>query len=399
MFFLGAPVSCGQVAERWFSLGEKLSFVVLPARYERIPFNKGASVRMKRPLFAFCLALMATVSLAAAPVRKGQELTEINARASKGKLVIANRASGTISVIDAASDRVTGTYPLPAGAKMPEPMYVVYAHDRVFVGDRANNRVAVFHPRTFAVETTVPAGAGIWHMWADPFDQQLWVNNDIDKTCTVIDPRTLTVRATVPTPADLAAAGGKPHDVILDPFDGQFAYVTLIGVAGAFDYVVKFSTTTFTEVARAAVGKDPHISATAHNDLLYVPCQNSNVVQVLRRDTLAPVTTLAIPGAHGAGMAADGHTFYTTNFTGGGTAGLWAINTATNSIISEAVDTPFAVPHNLALTPGWNNRKLYVTHSGATASQVTVYKLKGRIPVFHKTIAVGFNPFGLAYVP
>lgn len=356
-------------------------------------------MRMKRRFFVFCLAVITTVSLAAAPLRKGQESFETAARAPKGKIVIANRASGTISVLDAASDRITGTYPLPAGARMPEPMYVVYARDRVFVGDRANNRVAVFNPRTFAVETTVPAGAGIWHMWADPFDHQLWVNNDIDKTCTVIDVSTLTVLATVPTPADLAAVGGRPHDVILDPVNGDFAYVTMIGVAGAFDYVVKFSTTTFAEVGRAAVGKDPHLSATAMNDVLYVPCQNSNVVQVLRRDTLATVTSLPIPGAHGAGMAADGHTFYTTNFTGGGTDGLWAINTHTHSIVGEAVDTPFAVPHNLALTPGWNNRKLYVTHSGATASQVTVYKLKGRQPVFHKTIAVGFNPFGLTYVP
>lgn len=324
-----------------------------------------------------------------------------------GKMVIANRASGTISVIDVALDRVIGTYALPAGSKMPEPMYVVYSGNRVFVGDRANNQVAVFNPRTFAVETTVPAGAGIWHMWADPFDRQLWVNNDIDKTCTVIDPRTLQVLATVPTPADLAAAGGKPHDVILDPVAGQFAYVTLVGFAGAADYVVKYSAQTFTEVDRAPVGKDPHISATSQNNLLYVPCQNSNVVMVLNRDTLDPVTTIPIPGAHGAGMAFDGSVFYTTNFTGGGSDGLWAINTATNTVAGEAVDTPFAVPHNIALTPdrgvffpqGRGGRKLYLTHSGATASQVTVYKLKGGLPVFHKTVTVGFNPFGLAFVP
>jgi hypothetical protein len=91
-------------------------------------------------------------------------------------------------------------------------------------------------------------------MWTDPFDRQLLVNNDIDKTCTVIDPLTLQVLATVPTPADLALAGGRPHDVILDPINGQFAYVTLIGVAGAVDYVVKYSTQSFTEVGRAAVG-------------------------------------------------------------------------------------------------------------------------------------------------
>jgi streptogramin lyase len=327
-------------------------------------------------------------------------------RSPAGKMVIANRASGTITAIDAASDQIIGTYALPAGAKMPEPMYIVYTRDRVFVGDRANNRVAVFNPRTFAVETTVAAGAGVFHMWADPAGQQLWVNNDVDKTCTVIDPLTLQTLATVPLPADLVAAGGRPHDVILDPAAGQFAYVTMIGFAGAADYVVKFNTQTFAEAGRAAVGKDPHISATARNHLLYVPCQNSNALIVLNRDTLDPVTTIPIPGAHGAGMATDGATFYTTNIAGGGSDALWTINTATNTVAGEAVDAPFATPHNIALTPnrgvffpGQGTHKLYLTHSGATANQVTVYKLKWGAPVFHMTVTVGFNPFGLAFVP
>lgn len=75
---------------------------------------------------------------------------------------------------------------------------------------------------------------------------------------------------------------------------------------------------------------------------------------------------------------------------------------------SPLIDTPFATPHNIALTPGRGffftkdhgaGRKLYLTHSGATANKVTVYKLKNNIPEFHREITVGFNPFGLAFVP
>jgi DNA-binding beta-propeller fold protein YncE len=373
-------------------------------------------------LIAFCLLLAAfavlngkgSASSAQAPQdpptldrEENETQDSYGFRSPAGRIVIANRASGTISVIDVAADRIIGTYALPAGERMPEPMYVVYTRQRVFVGDRANNRVAVFNPRTFAIETTVPAGAGVFHMWADPFGRQLWINNDVDKTCTVLDPLTLRTLATVPMPADLAAAGGRPHDVILDPANGQFAYVTLIGFAGAADYVVKFSTQSFTEVARAAVGKDPHVSATARNNQLYVPCQNSNVLLALNRDTLVQEASLTIPGAHGAGMAVDGGAFYTTNFSGGGQDGLWTINTDSNTVVGEAVDTPFAVPHNIALTPGRGpffgrgrgQRKLYLTHSGATASQVTVYKLRGDQPVLHKRLTVGFNPFGLSFVP
>lgn len=317
-----------------------------------------------------------------------------------GKIVVANRASGDISVIDAQSGALIANVDLPPGDFTPEPMYVVYtlARDRVFVGDRANNRVVVFDARDFSVEATVPTGAGVFHMWADALSRQLWVNNDIDNTSTVINPRTLEVITTVDTPADLVAQGGKPHDVILDPI-GRFAYVTVVCLPGDNDYVVQFSTRTFKELNRAPVGKDPHVSLTWRNNLLYVPSQNSNVVNVLNRRTLEPVTDIAVPGAHGAGMTLNGRVFYTTNLPGGGSDALWAIDTRSNTVIGEAVDTPYAVPHNIALTP--SGRMLFLTHSGATSDKVTFYTTTRHdpTPVFAGEVTVGLNPFGLAYVP
>lgn len=317
---------------------------------------------------------------------------------ARGRIVVANRASGTISVIDVQSDQVIGTFALPAGPKPPEPMYVVHSRMRLFVGDRANSRVVVFDARRFTVETTVPTGAGLFHMWGDPLDRQLWVNNDIDKTATVIDPITLDVICTVPMPADLIAMGARPHDVILDPVFGQFAYISIIGVPGPNDYVVKFSTWTFKEAGRAAVGKDPHLSAARQDGYLYVPCQNSNAVVVLDRYTMQQAEAIPIPGAHGAGMANDGKVFYTTNLPGGGPAGLFAIDTGTLSVISGGFDTSYATPHNIALTP--NGRKLYLTHSGGTSDKVTIYSssTRGGIGSLIGEVTVGFNPFGLAFV-
>jgi DNA-binding beta-propeller fold protein YncE len=97
-------------------------------------------------------------------------------------------------------------------------------------------------------------------------------------------------------------------------------------------------------------------------------------------------------------MPRNGRTFYTTNLPGGGVDGLFAIDTKTNTVIGNAVDTLFPVPHNNALT--LNGRKLYVTHSGATAGKVSIYKIdrKTRLPVFKTDITVGSNPFGLAFV-
>ena len=130
---------------------------------------------------------------------------------SAGKVVVANRVSGTISIIDTRTDQVADTIALPATGIAPDPMYVVYTHvgHRVFVGDRNNNRVVVFDADDFSVEGIIPTGNGIFHMWADPQNRQLWVNNDIDNTVTVIDPATLQVLTTVPMPTDLVADGGK----------------------------------------------------------------------------------------------------------------------------------------------------------------------------------------------
>ena len=62
------------------------------------------------------------------------------------------------------------------------------------------------------------------------------------------------------------------------------------------------------------------------------------------------------------------------------------------------MDAPFAVPHNIALTP--DGSKLYVTHSGATADKVSVYTVGADgVPVFSTDVTVGLNPFGLAWVP
>ncbi len=314
------------------------------------------------------------------------------------KIVIANRLSGTISVIDTKTDDVIGTYDLSDDIHTAEPMYVVYnpKNHSVFVGDRANDRVIALNADDFSKKADINTGSGVFHMWADPRGKQLWVNNDIDNSITVIDPSSFTVITTVDIPSDLVNMGGKPHDVVLGPF-GQFAYVSIVGFSGDSDYIIQYNTNTFSEVGRVAVGKDPHLSLTRKNQFLYVPCQGSNAVYVINRYSLKIKKILEIPGAHGAGMALNGRTFYTTNLPGGGSEGLWAIDTRKNKIIGS-IDSPNPIPHNIALTP--NGKKLYITHSGGTADQVSIYTFKrhSRIPVYSKSVTVGLNPFGLTFV-
>jgi len=315
-----------------------------------------------------------------------------------GKIVVADRASGTISVVSARTGVLLATVDLPPGDNAPEPMYVVPypAKNRVFVGDRANDRVVAFDSRTFEVVGTAQAGAGVFHMWGSNVTRQLWVNCDIDNTMVVIDMRTLDTVAVIEAPADLVAQGAKPHDVFVSP-DGFFAYVSFLGIPGGPGYVVQYDALTREEIGRAMVGDDPHLSMTLRNPYLYVPAQGSGMVHVLDRFSLAPVTDIPVPGGHGAGMTRDGRYFYTTNLPGSGTDALWTIDTTTNTLVGDPVDTPYEVPHNIALTP--NGRVLFVTHSGEN-DKVTIYRVRGDNPVpeYAGEVTVGLNPFGLAYI-
>lgn len=320
------------------------------------------------------------------------------ARDGGGRVIVANRGSGTISVIDAGSGALAGTYALPAGPFVPEPMYVTHspAHRRVFVGDRRNSRVVVFDAKDFSVEATIPAGNGVFHMWDDDTSRHLWVNNDIDKTVTVINTEALAVVTTFPLPADLVAAGGRPHDVLLDPTNDA-AFVTMIGLPGPSDYVVKYNSQTFHETGRAAVGKDPHLALSRADDRLYVPCQGSDQLVVLERQTLAQLDAVHLPAAHGAAVSRDGRHFYTTNIAGGGAEGLWAVDGRTGAVLGSA-DTPYNTPHNISLTP--DGRRLYVTHSGAN-DKVTIYTVspESPTPALAGEVTVGSNPFGIAFIP
>ena len=341
----------------------------------------------RSPRLALVLSCAALIAATLAPAWAVDE----------GYVVIANRGSGDISVIDVATDSAV-TLPL-SGINPPEPMYVVHspAKGRVFVGDRANNRIVVLRATDFSVEATVAAGNGVFHMWASSAVDQLWVNNDVDNTITVVDTITLEVIQTIPLPADLVALGGKPHDVILAA-NAPYAYVTMLGFDGPADYVVQYSTTSFAELNRAMVGKDPHLSLNRQTGKLYVPCQNSNSVFVLDRTTLDELEVLIVPGAHGAGMTRNGKIFYTTNLPDGGIDALFTIATKTDTVLDDAADAPVAVPHNIALTP--NGKKIYVTHSGSN-SVVTVYTAtrQDAVPDYLTTVEVGDNPFGLAFVP
>ena len=85
----------------------------------------------------------------------------------------------------------------------------------------------------------------------------------------------------------------------------------------------------------------------------------------------------------------------TTNLAGGGVDAVSQLDRLLTGV-TDAVDTPFAVPHNL--TVDRFGEHAFVTHSGGTANQVSIIELGGSGFGGVTSVTVGTNPFGIALV-
>jgi YVTN family beta-propeller protein len=294
-------------------------------------------------------------------------------------VVVTNRGGASLTVIDAKTDAVKQTVTI-AGS---EPMYVVYVKKthRLYVGDRAQNKVHVLNPVTFQVESSVDVGRGVFHMWADGQGDQLWVANDLDNTVSVIKLSDRSVRT--------LALDAKPHDVFLTA-DGQTAFISLL-INGAADKVVRFNAKTLVKESEADVGEDPHLYFVEQDQKLYVPNQEGGLF-VLGRD-LTLDYRLSLEGSHGIFPSRDGQYVLMTNLPG---KQLYSLNTRNRSLAEIPLDVSVHNPHNLVLNG--DSKKAFVTHSGPAAIQVTVYDMDGQGKIkFSKTVMAGTNPFGIAY--
>ena len=73
-----------------------------------------------------------------------------------------------------------GFEPVYLGAEVPLP-------DIELALKHTHAEVVVLSARDFSLKGTVPAGNGVFHMWASPAVHQLWVVNDVDNTTAICD--------------------------------------------------------------------------------------------------------------------------------------------------------------------------------------------------------------------
>ena len=315
-------------------------------------------------------------------------------------ILVANRASGTVSIVDVTTDTVTQTITLPAGSSPAQASYLSYSssQDQIYVGDDANSRIVVFDGETLNQVDILAMNQDVFHIWNN--GTQLWAVDRLAKVVSVFELSTGNKLADVPIPTDLETLGGEPHDVVVDD---THAYVTILGVTGD-DQLVKFSTVTFSEVGRTAVGEDPHVTLHPTDRRVFVACQDSDNLFVIDRDTMIESKEISLLGGHGVWIPPQGQTLYVSNFPshitagtpGPGADGLFSVDLGSETESGSVATNPQA--HNLVSTP--DGTKLYLTHSNS-AGVVTVFDISDPdgLPRNPSSISVGSVPFGIAYMP
>lgn len=107
--------------------------------------------------------------------------------------------------------------------------------------------------------------------------------------------------------------------------------------------------------------------------------------------SISEISQRSLTGAHGIFASPDQKDLYVTNISGQQIYGL----DASDNILKSTASAIEKTPHNVAINPDGN--KLFVTHSGPTASIVLAYTVKNGFVSPRKTINVGKNPFRLVY--
>ena len=312
-----------------------------------------------------------------------------DAKCNQGTIIVANRADGTLTILDANDGEELEVVELPYNEDFqdrPDPVDVVSVNGLYYVGDRANNRVLVFDGVSNELVQIVPAGAGIWEMAVDNRGTQLWVNNQLDNTSTIIDLSSFVPIRTIEAPAGVG--NGVVHDVVLSP-SGDEGFVTYVGDGGA---VVKWSSGAGTQLAinTANVGDNLRATLSFRFNCLYVPSTDSNTVHVLFTGDLFQEQTIAIADPFDAVPTRDGSYVYITSTTNDA---IYTLDIANNVLLDTVVTTPVVNPTKLTVSAN----RLFVAHSDADMVTVYSFSSSSPIPILIDAIDVGDNPYGIAH--
>ena len=284
---------------------------------------------------------------------------------------VANSASGTVSVINTATNVVTKT--LTVGAN-PYAVTLIPSGNFAYITNGNSNSVSIINTTTNTVTGTIAVGTNPYGITTSPDGTKVYVTNNGSNTVNVINTATNTVTATIPV-------GINPFGVIVSP-DNSKLYV----VNGTGNTVSVINTATNTVTATVPVGTNPRrISITPDGTRLYVSNSVSNNVSVINTATNTVTATVPVGTAPlGITVSLDGEKIYVANATN---ASISVINTATNTVVSTIPvgNTPYGV----SLSP--DGTKLFVVNSGSNSVSV----ISAATNTVTATVPVGNAPFSI----
>ncbi len=286
---------------------------------------------------------------------------------------VTNSGSGTVSVIDPATNTVEAT--IPVGV-FPRGITLTPNGDFAYVANFNSDNVSVINTATNAVEATVltqrPDDVAV-----SPDGSLVYVST-LFQGVVVINTATNSVITNIPV-------GTSPGGIVFS-LDGVFAYVANFSSAN----VSVIATATNTVVATIPVGTSPtELEITPDGSQIYVVNQGNNTVSVINTATNTVVATVTGVGsvAVGIDISPDGTFAYVSN---AGPNTVSVINTATNTVVATGGPTGND-PFGLAVTPDG----AFVYTANRLGGNVTVINTATNTTVID--ISVGNAPWDVAF--
>jgi YVTN family beta-propeller protein len=289
---------------------------------------------------------------------------------------VPNQKSGTISVIDTATDTVTKT--LSGGGALGKRLQAIDSDvkgDILYVVDAEHNKLFAIDPADDSVKHSVDIGEDAEGVRLSPSGDMLAVCAEGQAKVLLVDAKTFRITARIPT------QGRNPEHCEFAP-DTKLLLTSNEGSDNldVIDLAQKKS------VGTIATSGHPRgaafIPGTTH---VYVAQESANAVDVIDLPSRKKIASIATPlRTAGVTVSHDGKRVYAA---AGGAGSVAVIDVATNKVTHEI--KVGQRPWNMALTP--DGKKLYVANGRSNSvSVIDTASLK-----VTKEIPVGELPWGV----
>lgn len=307
-------------------------------------------------------------------------------------------STSTTSVQSTSTSTTTSTTSTlgPSLFALSSPIGVAYNHANgyLYVTNNATGTVSVINVATDLLVGVIQVGQGPAQIAIDPDNGYLYVTNNASSTVSVIDGASNKVIKTIST------AGQRPDGIAYDP-DNKCLYVAEHGKsvyesggAGADITVINATTNT---LIRGITGINSPTGVAYDSDNGYIYVTTAGVsVQVIDPSNNTMLTQVSV-GIRPRGIVFDptnGY-LYVANFASGT---ISVIDGATNTVVGNPINVSGAISSSPYLM-AYNPAKGYVMASNNISKGVNI--INDTNNVFWKTVSTGIvsGPAGMAYDP